>query len=755
MTSPTVALCLLALLVDVEGADPAPHLSLAHPDRESVRAAYDDARHAVFARGDGGFAARSPRHRYHARFGARDVVIEPDGSSLALVLELDAWGRADARIDTDVPIAVGAVGRRFERRWDDALTEWFVNTDDGLEHGFDVAVRPPGEGALRFELACSGADDAVLSSDGRSVLFESADGELSLRYGGLVVRDARASDLAARFTTTSFGVAIEVDDAGATYPLTVDPIVQQAYLKASNTDADDDFGGAVAMDGDTIVVGAPNEDSAATGVDGDQTDDSAEDSGAVYVFVRDGSTWSQQAYLKASNTDAGDGFGRAVAVSGDTIVVGTNAEDSNATGVDGDGSNNSASFSGAAYVFVRNGATWSQQAYLKASNTGSLDFFGQSVAIDGDTIVVGSILGTARRPASAATRRRDRLGRRLRLREERDDVDAAGLPQVVRHGHRRELRTLVAVSGDTVAVGSVAESGVVSSSGAAHVFVRSGTTWSHEARLLAANADAFDFFGVSIGLSGDTVVVGAPNEDSAATGVDGDGTSDSHRAPARPTSSFGTARRGANRPISRRSTPARSTSTGRRSRSSATSSSSARRRRTATRPASTATSRTTRPSVPVRRTSTNARGRRGAGAPTSRPPTRARRTSSVRRWPSRATAWSSPRGRRTAARPASTARGGQQRRERRCRLRLRPRPMEERCPGCHGNTAHFVEPTGAAHIGTTTPVELLGSIVSDGVVATYYGPRGVDRWVAARSSRRPKGSCSRSCRSPSSTACPS
>src|SRR5205823_3210346 len=148
-------------------------------------------------------------------------------------------------------------------------------------------------------------------------------------------------------------------------------------LKASNTggspglygDEGDGFGNSVAVSGDTVVVGALWESSNATGVDGDGSDNSALYSGAAYVFVRNGTTWSQQAYLKASNTGTSDGFGMSVAVSGDTVVVGAIFEDSNATGVNGDQNDNSALISGAAYVFVRNGTTWSQQAYLKASNT--------------------------------------------------------------------------------------------------------------------------------------------------------------------------------------------------------------------------------------------------------------------------------------------------------------------------------------------------------------------------------------------------
>src|SRR5262249_1041485 len=140
---------------------------------------------------------------------------------------------------------------------------------------------------------------------------------------------------------------------------------QQAYLKASNTDASDFFGFALAMSGDTLVVGAPYEASAATGVQGNQNDNSVTYAGAVYVFVRSAATWPQQAYLKASNTGAADRFGSALAVSGGTLVVGAYGEASATTGVNGNQLANSATHAGAVYVFIRFGAAWTQQAYLK------------------------------------------------------------------------------------------------------------------------------------------------------------------------------------------------------------------------------------------------------------------------------------------------------------------------------------------------------------------------------------------------------
>src|SRR5206468_2416155 len=140
------------------------------------------------------------------------------------------------------------------------------------------------------------------------------------------------------------------------------------------------------------------------GINGNQTDNPATmDAGAVYVFTRSGQTWSQQAYVKASNTDAGDSFGGSVALSadGDTLAVGVSLEDSVAMGIGGNQADNTATMdAGAVYVFARNGTTWTQQAYVKASNTGAGDAFGFIVALssDGGTLAVG-----ANGEASAAT----------------------------------------------------------------------------------------------------------------------------------------------------------------------------------------------------------------------------------------------------------------------------------------------------------------------------------------------------------------
>ena len=146
-------------------------------------------------------------------------------------------------------------------------------------------------------------------------------------------------------------------NSGAVYVFTRDGSgvwSQQAYIKASNTDAGDRFGGGLALHGDSLAVKALGEDSSATGIDGDQAADSSliVGTGAVYLFTRDGGgVWSQQAYIKASNTQSGDQFGISLALAGDTLAVGAAREDSSATGIDGDQANNGALTSGAAYVF--------------------------------------------------------------------------------------------------------------------------------------------------------------------------------------------------------------------------------------------------------------------------------------------------------------------------------------------------------------------------------------------------------------------
>jgi FG-GAP repeat protein len=299
--------------------------------------------------------------------------------------------------------------------------------------------------------------------------------EVALTIGGGGVTSATVDGAAATLGAPTAAIALPLGSTSAriavtasgglskTYELVfqrgASVIDQITYGKPSNTGLNDSFGFSISLSGNTLAVGASGEASASTGVNGDPADDSAPGAGAVYVFVRTGTTWTQQAYLKASNTGAGDGFGQSVSLSGDTLAVGASGEDSATT----DPLDNSAGQAGAAYVFVRTGTTWTQQAYVKAQTIGAGDQFGQVVSLSGDTLAIG-----APREASAA----------------------------------------VGVNGDPT-------DNSASQAGAAYVFIRRGTSWTQQAYLKASNTEMGDFFGQAISLSGDTLAVGAPDEDSA------------------------------------------------------------------------------------------------------------------------------------------------------------------------------------------------------------------------------------------------
>jgi hypothetical protein len=276
-------------------------------------------------------------------------------------------------------------------------------------------------------------------------------------------------------------------EAGAVYVFTRSNSVwsQQAYIKASNAfgapmlAAPIAFGSSVALDDSLLVVGSPGEIGCSTGVNGAQGTNSSTcvGAGAVYTFTHTAGVWTQQAYLKASNTKnpvvAGTGivgFGNSVALSGNTLAVGASREASCATGINGDQENNGCLDAGAVYVFTQTGGLWSQQAYVKASNTKGGYRFGASVALDEDTLVVGAT----------------------------GESSCADGP-----------------NGDQAGVGCVG-------AGAAYVFTRKNGVWTQEAYVKSSNSEARDGFGISVTVSGDRLTVGAPGEDSCATGINGD-----------------------------------------------------------------------------------------------------------------------------------------------------------------------------------------------------------------------------------------
>ena len=263
-------------------------------------------------------------------------------------------------------------------------------------------------------------------------------------------------------------------------------------LTASDGAAYDYFGYSVAISGDTAIVGACLDN---VGANMDQ--------GSAYVFVRNGTTWSQQVRLTASNGAAYDYFGYSVAISGDTAIVGACLDD---VGTNMD--------KGSAYIFVRTGTTWSQQAQLTVSDGTAGDEFGISVAISEDTAIIGAPdddVGANGYQGSAYVF--VRTGTTWSQQAQLTASDGAA---------GDEFGYSVAISGDTAIVGACLDDvGTNMDKGSAYVFVRTGTIWSQQAQLTASDGAAGDEFGYSVAISGDTAIIGAPDDDVGANGYQG------------------------------------------------------------------------------------------------------------------------------------------------------------------------------------------------------------------------------------------
>ena len=371
-----------------------------------------------------------------------------------------------------------------------------------------------------------------------------ATGEDSLQA---TITNGTLVQVADQASNTSVGAAYVFRRTGSTWAF-------EAYLKAPNAEGvapnGDNFGDSVSISGDTIVVGASLEDSLQTTITNgtlvQASDVSGTNSGAAYVFRRTGTTWVNEAYLKAPNAGGGDNFGGLfnISISGDTIVIGARLEDSNQTTITNGSDvidNNSASNSGAAYVFRRTGSTWANEAYLKAPNAETLDQFGRSVSIFKNTIAIGSILEDSLQTTITN-------GTLVQT----SDVGAtdSGAAYVFRRtgttwtneAYLKAPNTIgdnqfgwVGIFANTIVVGATGEdsnqttitNGTLSIngtgasvSGAAYVFKRTGNIWVNEAYLKAPNAGTSDRFGEGgISISEDTIVVGARDEDSNQTTI--------------------------------------------------------------------------------------------------------------------------------------------------------------------------------------------------------------------------------------------
>jgi hypothetical protein len=387
-------------------------------------------------------------------------------------LSLHGFGRSGQVADVSAPELV-QTGDKLEYQRT-GLTEWYLNTALGLEQGFTIFQPPPGSGPLVLQLDLATDLKSVPDGDGGGLSFPVANGQ-TLRYDHLLVWDANGVALNARLVSQPGQVILQVNDSATAYPLTIDPLIYlQRKVVASDGAAGDQFGNSVALSGDTALVGAPMDN---VGAHSNQ--------GSAYVFVRSGTTWSLQKKLTASDGAVDDQFGNSVALSGDTALVGAHYD--NVSGHSGQGS---------AYVFVRSGTTWSLQKKLTASDGAAQDLFGTSVALSGNTALVGAF---GKSSAYVFVRSVTTWSQQKKLTV---PVYAGG------------FGSSVALSGDTALVGADLDNvGANSSQGSAYIFVRSGTAWSQQAHLIASDGNQEDNFGNSVALSGDTALVGAIDAD--------------------------------------------------------------------------------------------------------------------------------------------------------------------------------------------------------------------------------------------------
>ena len=354
------------------------------------------------------------------------------------------------------------------------------------------------------------------------------DGASSDRFGRAVALDGDTAIVGATFADHA------APSAGSAYVFTASAGVWslQATLVAPDGATGDWFANTVGIDGDVAFIGAALDDDAgsssgsayvferigaawigsdqkviaadgaandnlgtAVAISGDTAvvgarfdDDAGTSSGAAFVFTRTGIGWAQQAKLTAADAGAGDEFGISVAIDGDTVIVGANLDDGGGGAV-----------SGSAYVFVRTGALWAQQAKLSASDGASFDAFGSSVAISGDTAIVGAP-GTTSGAAYAFQRTGALWTQQAKL------SAAGGLAG-------DQFGSAVAVDGNTALVGARNADNAANNSGAAFIFTRTGVVWTQRATLTASDAQEGDSFGVSAALEGDTALLGAYTDD--------------------------------------------------------------------------------------------------------------------------------------------------------------------------------------------------------------------------------------------------
>ena len=253
---------------------------------------------------------------------------------------------------------------------------------------------------------------------------------------------------------------------------------QQALVDDGATN--DEFGGSVFIDGDYAIVGARGDD------------DNGSSSGSAYIFTRSGTSWTQQAKITPDDGASSDSFGSSVSISGDYAIVGAYRDGDNGF------------LSGSAYIFVRSGISWTQQAKIKPSDGASLDLFGRSVSIDANYAIVGAYNdddnGSGSGSAYIFVRSDTSWTQQAKIKPSDGATDD-------------NFGLFVSISGNYAIVGAYGDDDNGNDSGSAYIFVRSDTSWTQQAKIKPSDGATDDEFGYSVSISGAYAVVGALRDD--------------------------------------------------------------------------------------------------------------------------------------------------------------------------------------------------------------------------------------------------
>lgn len=440
-----------------------------------------------------GYKFENKAQNFSSIFTSEGVKLQNE--NLVWDMGLKAWGINGSLIPINETLPIANLNRVTYQH--EGIVEWYINGPGGLQQGFTVEYPLQNAGSpLTIQLELPENINAHINEDGTSMTFTGKDGAYLLAYSGLWAFDAADQTLPAYLETNVLQnlLYIVVDVENAVFPITIDPWTQTTKLEASDQAFSDQFGWATAISGDVVAIGA-NKDGDAAGGD--------TDAGSVYVFVKPAGGWintsTYAAKLTASDRAKFDEFGSAVAIDGNTIVVGTPGDESS---------------TGAAYVFEMPAGGWAgnltETAKLTASGSYAHpgDEFGCSVAIDGDVIVAGAkedVIPSGWRVGAAY----------VFVKPAANWASMSESARLTSTGsmHQDEFGTSVSVSEDTVIVGAPRVDLVGAYSGSAYIFERPAGGWTGaltpDAVIMPSDSNIYVNFGHAVEINSGTILAGA------------------------------------------------------------------------------------------------------------------------------------------------------------------------------------------------------------------------------------------------------